>query len=369
MRNSGRTWSRKPPAPPWALTSLAALLAVVALAHGELGGWALAGALSAPVVAVVLLARCPLVSLGVCAATAVATALAVHDSVPPWSAALGVALCVIGFLAGRGTPGSASVVPVFAVFAVGAVLAVLLVLVEEGSGGTGLLLLVLVVVLPWFLGRSVRQQTELAAAAAERVHLRERARIAHDMHDTLGHELSLLALRAGALEIAPDIDVRHRAVVAQLRAAAGTATDRLADIVAVLRDGEPAPLHPVSEHVEDLVERAAHAGMAVSLEWSGPRPLPPAVDRAAHGVVQEALTNAVKHAAGSAVRVKVVNAEAETAVTVTNTLPPRPLRGAGGRVGLAALRERVRSFGGTLDINRDDHTFEVVAVLPHEGKP
>ncbi|ONI89557.1 hypothetical protein ALI22I_15745 [Saccharothrix sp. ALI-22-I] len=313
-----------------------------------------------------LLAKAPPVSLGVCAATAVTMALAVHDSVPPWSAALGVALCVISFLAGRGPSGSASVM---AVFAAGAVLVVLLVLVEAEAGATGLLLLVLVVVLPWFLGRSVRQQTELAAAAAERVHLRERARIAHDMHDSLGHELSLLALRAGALEIAPDFDERHRAAVAQLRDAAGAATERLTDIIAVLRDGEPAPLHPVPEHVGDLVERAAQAGLAVSLEWSGPQLLPPLVDQAVHGVVREALTNAVKHAAGSAVQVRVVNADAATVVTVTNTLPPRPRRGAGGRVGLVALRDRIRSVGGTLDISRHDHTFEVVAVLPHEGKP
>ncbi|WP_433260339.1 sensor histidine kinase [Actinosynnema sp. CS-041913] len=354
------------PAPPWALAVLAALLTAPTLAHEELG-WAMIGALLAPSLAVVLLARFSLISLGVCAVTAVSMTLAMHDSVPPWSVALGAALGVIGFLAGRDTSGPVSAV--LAVFAVAAVSAVLLVLVEDEAGVTGLLSLVLSVVLPWFLGRSVRQQTELAAAAAERVHLRERARIAHDMHDTLGHELSLLALRAGALEIAPDLDERHRAAVAQLRAAAGAATDRLADIVTVLRDGEPAPLHPVSGHVEDLVQRAAQAGMAVSLEWAGPRLLPPVVDQAVHGVVQEALTNAVKHSVGSAVQVQVATAEASTVVTVTNALPARPRRGAGGRVGLVTLRERVRSVGGTLDVNRDAHAFEVVAVLPHEGTP
>ncbi|WP_228985509.1 histidine kinase, partial [Streptomyces sp. DH12] len=102
-------------------------------------------------------------------------------------------------------------------------------------------------VLPWRGGRYWRQSRELTAAgwlraarleekqrfAEERARLRERARIAQDMHDSLGHELSLLALRAGVLQVAPDLPERHRAAAADLRAAAADATDRLHRIIGV----------------------------------------------------------------------------------------------------------------------------------------
>jgi signal transduction histidine kinase len=339
------------PAPPWALALLVALLVVIALSYADLAPWALAGALLAPVVALASLAR-PLVSLGVCVLTAVATGLAIEHAVPPWSAALGAALAVISVLAGRQ---ASRLTPVLAVFAVGVVLAVLL-------ASTGLIVLAIAVVFPWFVGRSISQQAKLAAAAAERVQLQERARIAHDMHDTLGHELSLLALRAGALEMASDVDERHRAAVGQLRAGAGAATERLADIVALLRDNEPAPRHPVSDDIQDLVDRAREAGMAVSIEWDGR--LPPMVQRTAHRVVQEGLTNAMKHAPGSTVQVRIVSA-ANTTVTVTNAVSAKPWRAAGGGVGLVALRERVRLAGGALQAGRDAGNFEIVATLPH----
>ncbi|MFY1689256.1 histidine kinase [Plantactinospora sp. WMMB782] len=113
---------------------------------------------------------------------------------------------------------------------------------------------------PWLVGRYRRQQRALVAAGWERaeqlereqrmlareVRLRERARIAEDMHDSLGHELSLLALRAGALELLPDLDERTRAAAGQLRAGAATATGQLRDIIDVLRDdpAEDAHRHP-----------------------------------------------------------------------------------------------------------------------------
>jgi signal transduction histidine kinase len=364
VTSGGRGWLTRSPAPPWALSVLAVLLTVVALSYPEVPAWAWASALLVPVAAVAVLVRYPVISLGVCAATSVATALAIGDTVPVWSSAVGGAIFVISLLAGRRMPRP---VPALSAFAVGAVLDVPLGLIA-GDVWNGLLLLGLTVVLPWVLGRSIRQQTELVAIVEERVRLQERNRIAHDMHDTLGHELSLLALRAGALEMAPDLDDRHRAAAAELRAGAGLATERLAEILTVLRDGEPAPLRPVSDRVEDLVNRAAGAGLAASLEWHGPRRLPPMVDRAARRVVQESLTNAAKHAAGKAVRVRLATSDGTTVVTVTNALPPDGRRGTGARAGLVGLREHVRLAGGTLRAGPRDQEFEIVATLPHMEK-
>ncbi|TDC57904.1 histidine kinase [Micromonospora sp. KC207] len=338
------------------------MLAIVALSYQQLSWWALAGALLAPVTAVAVLTAYPLVSLGVCVAASMATALAMGDGVPVWSAALSAAVFLASFLAGRRMLRPA---PAVVAFAAGAVLAVPLGLTLGDVWATALLLLGGAVVLPWMLGRSVQQQSDLVAIAAERARLRERNLIAHDMHDTLGHELGLLALRAGALELAADLDHRHRAAAADLRASAGLATERLADIVTVLRDGDPVPLRPASDRIEDVVDRAVRAGMAISLEWNGPRRLPTMVDRAAHRIVQEALTNAMKHATGAQVRVHLATRDATTTVTVTNPMPSPARRATGARSGLVGLRERVRLVGGTLHAGPHGHVFQLVATLPH----
>lgn len=351
------------PLPRWALGVLAASAAVTALLAAELPGWAWWGLLPALVTAVVLLGPYPVVSLGLCAAASVATAAAMINGVPVWSVAVEVAICVISLMAGRRAPRPG---PALCAFTAGAALGVLLPLASGGGWGTGLFLLGSVVALPWMVGRSHSQQAELMAIAVERARLRERNRIARDMHDTLGHELSLLALRAGALEMAPDLAEQHRRVAAEIRIGAAEATERLAEILAMLRDDEPAPLHPATERVEDVVGRAARAGLPISLERHGTRRPPPRVERAACRVVQEALTNAAKHAPGHAVRVRLITEGGVTTVTVVNTLPPDARPGAGGRSGLAGLREHVRLAGGTLRAGPRDREFEVTATLPHE---
>lgn len=242
-------------------------------------------------------------------------------------------------------------------------------------------------VFPWLVGRYRRQHQELTFAgweradllererrgADERVRMRERARIAQDMHDSLGHELSLIALRAGALEVAPDLDERHRRVAGELRASVASATLRLRDIIGVLReDAEPAPTQPTGEGITGLVERARDAGMTVRLSYDGAgHGLAPMAERAAHRVVQEALTNANRYAPGAPVTVRVITEPERTAVVVHNERPPAgPLPDAsrvGSGSGLIGLRERVRLAGGTLSAGPRDGGFEVVAHLPHVG--
>ncbi|MEE6312047.1 histidine kinase [Plantactinospora veratri] len=243
-------------------------------------------------------------------------------------------------------------------------------------------------VFPWLVGRYHRQHRALVLAgweqadllereqrgAAERVRMRERARIAQDMHDSLGHDLSLIALRAGALEVAADLDERHRRAAGELRASVALATDRLRQVIGVLRDdAEPAPTRPPGEQVDDIVARARAAGMAVRLVVEGEPPAaapgaagPPMVERAVCSVVQEALTNATRHAPGAAVTVAVCRGVDRTTVRVGNDRPPAgPLPGIRGvGSGLVGLRERVRLAGGTLRAGPAGGGFEVYAELP-----
>jgi signal transduction histidine kinase len=282
------------------------------------------------------------VALAGCVAAAVAVSFAMRAGVPPWTAAVWGPLFVISFLLGRRTESAWTA----------------LVLLGAVAGGlTAVVVAGLSVALPWFLGRVAHQQAALAAATVEAAHLRERTRIAHEVHDTLGHELSLLALRAGALEMT--LPAAYQAAAAQLRETAAGATERLAELVFLLRDGDP----PAVLELQDLVDRAVAAGMRVEFTVDGP--MPSTVERTVHRVVQEAVTNAAKHAPKSLLSLKVTSADGVTVVEAGNDTGRR--RGAGSGLGLVALRERVRLAGGNLRVSRDGGRFELVAVLPHSG--
>jgi signal transduction histidine kinase len=231
------------------------------------------------------------------------------------------------------------------------------------------------VVLPWLIGRFRRQQADLIAAAADRVtrlererelvagraRAQERARIATDMHDSLGHELALIALRAGALELAPDLTEANREAAAALRRNAVDATDRLRQTIGILRD-EPAPAAPLDESIEALVGRAAEAGMRISLE-TDEVPLPPLAARSVHRVVQESLTNAARYAPGAEVKVEVAVADAIATVSVRNSGRHVEIPSGKGS-GLVGLEERVRLLGGAFRAGPVEGGFEVRADVP-----
>ncbi|MFH8408641.1 sensor histidine kinase [Streptomyces sp. NPDC018019] len=250
------------------------------------------------------------------------------------------------------------------------------------------------VVLPWLLGRYRRQYAALVRTGwqlaermeheqqvvADRTRLRERARIAGDMHDSLGHELALLTLRAGALEVDPRLAPDQRAAVGELRAAAGAAAEHLRDIIGVLRTDdrtEPSRL-PADDSVEALVERARASGLDVSLRRAGVpegdvAAMPVMGGRAVYRVVQEGLTNAAKHAPGAPVDVRLDGDGRRLDVTVTNAAPPpgtapAPAPVSGGN-GLVGLDERVRLAGGELRAGPTPAGgFEVAARLPTTGR-
>jgi signal transduction histidine kinase len=234
-------------------------------------------------------------------------------------------------------------------------------------------------VLPWWVGRYRRLRAEHRerekVIVAEQARSRERSRIARDMHDSLGHELALIALHGGALELADGLTDEQRRRAEQLRAGAVRATDRLHEIVRVLGRADAATdLQPPDESIDDLVDRVAAAGLRVRLRHEGPAPAwSPMTSQAAHRVVQESLTNAARHAPGARVTVTVATEEAGTRIDVVNEAanPPNPAgNGAGTGQGLIGLAERVRLAGGRLDAGpRPDGSWAVTATLPDDARP
>lgn len=338
----------------------------------------------------------PLVGLAVAVGLSLALNLELYTS-SYWAA-----LALWGYLAGRWTAGARPALWFFAAFAVAGALLTWVTDAGVWTWFTALTTLLLNVVVPWLLGRYRRQYDHLVhagweladrmereqRAVADQARLRERSRIAGDMHDSLGHDLALIALRAAALQVDPELSDRHRAAAAELREAASTATSQLRDIIGVLRTADdPAPTAPADEGVGALVERARSSGLAVELEYGaeggpqdgrhsdgadGPKGpgLPPMADRAVYRVVQEALTNAAKHAPGAAVRVQLVRAPAAGEIAVSVVNGPRPADGsppdlASGGNGLVGLDERVRLAGGVLTHGPSpDGGFAVSARLP-----
>ncbi|MGK5739177.1 sensor histidine kinase [Micromonospora sp. URMC 103] len=299
------------------------------------------------------------------------------------------AIPVFSYLTGRRSASAGPAVAAFALIAAGGT-ALNLGLLGTGAATWFLLASVLLFagVFPWLVGRYRRQQQELVDAghrhadalareahgAAERIRLRERARIAQEMHDSLGHDLSLIALRAAALEVAPDLDGRHRAAAGELRASVGAATERLHEIIGLLREeAAGAGTRPADESVPDLVDGAREAGMAVRLDAAPDvSDLPTVVAHAAHRLVREALTNAARYAPGAPVEVRLARARDRIEVAVVNApAPAGPLPGPPSHgSGLLALAERVRLAGGSLDAGpRPDGGFAVRAWLPAAGPP
>ncbi|MGX4733372.1 sensor histidine kinase [Kitasatospora griseola] len=315
----------------------------------------------------------------------------------PVAAAIGIALgiahlwwalpaAVLAFLLGLRRE---QVRPAAQVFAALAGVAVLAVGVVPGWIVLGTRFIVVAVgagMTPWLLGRYWSQSRELARAGweraerleheqrltAEQARLRERARIARDMHDALGHDLSLLALRAGALTLAPDLAEPHRAAARDLRAGAAAAVERLGEVIGVLREDDTAAPGdgPADTAVPDLLAAAAAAGLSLTTRITGsPDGLPRAVEHAAHRVVQEALTNAAKHAPAAPVTATVDYTPDEVRIRVANgpsSAPPGP----GSGQGLAGLDERVRLAGGRLNAGpAPDGGFQVTARLPRTAAP
>ncbi|MFH9723524.1 sensor histidine kinase [Streptomyces sp. NPDC017254] len=218
--------------------------------------------------------------------------------------------------------------------------------------------------------------------------LRERQRIAHDMHDSLGHQLALISVHTGALEVDRDLSGRQREAVGVLRNASVTAMHELREVVGILRDGIEAsdgasvPGRGGDETgraargiagIEGLVEAARAAGTSVGLKRSGEeRPLAPAADHAAYRIVQEALTNAYKYAPGASIGVELRYEPDTFVVEVLNAEPTGEPAGdvVSGGQGLTGLAERARLVGGMCHAGpADGGGFRVAGMLPYGAAP
>ena len=211
--------------------------------------------------------------------------------------------------------------------------------------------------------RAVRAETE-AQLRAEQAQQRARDEIAREMHDVLGHRLSLLSVHAGALEFRPDAPSEEIAGAAKvIRENAHQALQDLREVIGVLRAPVGELPQPTLADVRQLVEESGRAGMRVDLGREINGAVPDLVGRTAYRIVQEALTNARKHAPGADVRVALTGAPGQgLTVEVANGPPgpgpedrsgpsppdPGPAVNGPGQ-GLAGLAERVALAGGRLE--------------------
>ncbi|MFE5142571.1 sensor histidine kinase [Streptomyces fagopyri] len=213
------------------------------------------------------------------------------------------------------------------------------------------------------------RQTEQRALEAERTReeaaLRrageERLRIARELHDSLTHSISIVKLQAGvAVHLARKRGEEVPAALLAIQAAGGEAMRELRSTLEVLRTDEPTGTPAL------LVERARAAGLAVELSVRGDeRPLTATVDRAAYRIVQEALTNAARHAGPAEVTVRLDYSAAELAIFVDDDGGADPSRPPAPGIGLTGMRERVTALGGTLRAApRAGGGFSVHAQLP-----
>jgi signal transduction histidine kinase len=242
-------------------------------------------------------------------------------------------------------------------------------------------------ILPWLAGRTIRNHTILARELAEKAeraqHAREederraialeRSRIARELHDVLAHNLSVMVVQASAARRVLDKDpVRAVEVAALIERTGREALAEIRHMFGPVRrgDGEDLSGPPSIARLDELARRARAAGLGVELRVSGDQvALPPGIDQAAYRIVQEGLTNALKHAGSARARVTVEYEPNEVVLSIEDDGDgPREgfdLSEVGGGHGLVGMRERAALYGGIVQAGRRrGGGFAVRARLP-----
>ncbi|MEV8533346.1 histidine kinase [Streptomyces sp. NPDC051211] len=215
----------------------------------------------------------------------------------------------------------------------------------------------------------------LGPSAAERLsaleqrteQLLERTRIARELHDTIGHALTVAVVQAGAAQAAGDPAFTERALSA-IEETGRAALEDLERVLAVLRDTGPRPSQrPTLAEADRLLESARASGATVEAELSGPlETLPGPVTREGYRILQEALTNVLRHCGPVPVRVRVAMGAQRLDLEVSNPLPTRPVVSTGGGSGLRGIRERAALLGGEAETGPYKGRWRVRARLPLE---
>jgi signal transduction histidine kinase len=311
-------------------------------------------------------------------------------------AVLGVA--VAGWLLALATGDSnLGLIAVFAIYSVGrhavhnrrglaAVAAAIAVLVVDGLvlstpwSATGFGVVFFFVV--WYIGRRLRLREERAvqrrrqqADQARRIVAEERTHIARELHDVVAHQVSMMTVQAGAAQAVAAADPeRAREAMAAVERAGRQALDELRHLLGVLRpdaDGSGLGPQPGLADLPRLVAQLGTAGLDIDVVDGLRTPLPTRVQLSAYRIIQEALTNVLKHG-GTGTRAEVHLREEGTdiVIEVLDHAPPGLARPPTPGHGIIGMRERATLLGGSLEAGpRAEGGFRVVARLPRTGEP
>ncbi|GIH09431.1 two-component sensor histidine kinase [Rhizocola hellebori] len=257
--------------------------------------------------------------------------------------------------------------------------------ISEGGQMGWLMFRIGTAIMATILGESVRMRRVLAAQAQERAERAERTReeearrrvdaermrIAREVHDTVAHAIAIINVQAGVtahvLDRRPE---QARETLTTIERTSARALHELRATLGVLTDGSDDSKAPVPgmAQVNDLVRMAREAGLSVSVELSpeGSQDLPSALDSAAYRILQESLTNVIRHAGpGVTVRASVERSEDELVVEVSDDGLGSPCPEVGSGRGIVGMRERCELLGGSLTAGpRPGNGFEVLARIP-----
>jgi signal transduction histidine kinase len=335
-----------------------------------------------------LLPRFPLTALGLLLANSLHIAyvlpyhaqLTLSETIPAV-----LALCWISATRGRQvtTPAAVMCLATMAGYSIGRILAG-----QDPTRGQEQVPVALVFLLAWMIGNSVRTRRRFTAAsraqATEQAITEERLRIARELHDMVAHSIGIIAIQAGVGSRV--IDTQPAEARAALQAIEATSRETLSGLrrtLVALRQADPtpgsqlAPLAPAPglADVERLAGTTAQAGIRVDLSWRGERrPLPGDIDLSAYRIVQEAVTNVVRHAGTGSCRVSIDYGAEELSLEVVDdgrgigpahgvqSTHPAP---AGAGFGITGMRERVSLLHGEFSAGpRPEGGFRVAARLP-----
>ncbi|MFB6815710.1 sensor histidine kinase [Streptomyces sp. NPDC056347] len=217
----------------------------------------------------------------------------------------------------------------------------------------------------WLLGPS--QVQRLTALEERTEQLLERNRIARELHDSIGHALTVAVVQAGAARAAQDPAFTERALAA-IEETGRDALDDLERVLRVLRESEaPAGQRPTLVEADRLLDSARGSGAKIDADMSGPLgQVPGAISREGYRILQESLTNVLRHSGSVPVRVRIAVTEGRLELEVTNPLGDAAAAPGGGS-GLRGIRERAALLGGRATTGPCEGEWRVHAILPLDG--